>query len=210
MARAASLNTWAPSIAPVIAAVLANEDDFRFSTKRKTCVRSNSPCARVRTRGSKIEGIIAFARVDYGYATEYRKSVHAKCFLNSWYFRGYGMLFRLFYAIRHYSRTRMSRRFLIQGISYNRMRTRTPLRDVLYECNLALIRWTPSPALWLAQVMNARALPLTKEKCQALEAELGQGDCGVRVLMLYFTLIHSVMTCFIILFFPYLFFPYLF
>ena len=26
----------------------------------------------------------------YGYATEYNKSVHAKCFLNSWYFRGYG------------------------------------------------------------------------------------------------------------------------
>ena len=35
------------------------------------------------------------------------------------------MLFRLFYAIRRYSQTRMSRRFLIQGISYNRMRTRT-------------------------------------------------------------------------------------
>ena len=30
----------------------------------------------------------------------------------------------LFEAIRRYSRTRMSRRFLIQGISYNRMRTR--------------------------------------------------------------------------------------
>ena len=26
----------------------------------------------------------------YGYATGYKKSVHAKCFLNSWYFRGYG------------------------------------------------------------------------------------------------------------------------
>ena len=44
---------------------------------------------------------------NYGYATEYKKSVHAKCFLNSWYFRGYepgyGMLFRLFYAILRYS-----------------------------------------------------------------------------------------------------------
>ena len=43
----------------------------------------------------------------YGYATEYKKSVHAKCFLNSWYFRGYGpgygMLFRLFYGILRYS-----------------------------------------------------------------------------------------------------------
>ena len=65
----------------------------------------------------------------YGYASDYKKSVHAKCFLNSSYFRGYGpgygMLFRLFSAIRRSSRTRMSRRFLIQGISYNRMRTRS-------------------------------------------------------------------------------------
>ena len=33
----------------------------------------------------------------------------------------------LFEAIRRYSRTRMSRRFLIQGISYNRMRTRSQI-----------------------------------------------------------------------------------
>ena len=33
----------------------------------------------------------------------------------------------LFEAIRRYSRTRMSRGFLIQGISYNRMRTRSTL-----------------------------------------------------------------------------------
>ena len=33
----------------------------------------------------------------------------------------------LFEAIRRYSRTRMSGRFLIQGISYNRMRTRSGL-----------------------------------------------------------------------------------
>ena len=43
----------------------------------------------------------------YGYASDYKKSVHAKCFLNSWYFRGYGpeygMLFRLFSAIQSYS-----------------------------------------------------------------------------------------------------------
>ena len=42
----------------------------------------------------------------YGYATEYKKSVHAKCFLNSWYFGGYGpgygVLFRLFSAVRRY------------------------------------------------------------------------------------------------------------
>ena len=39
----------------------------------------------------------------YSYATQYKKSLHAKCFINSWYFRGYGpgyeMLFRLFSAI---------------------------------------------------------------------------------------------------------------
>ena len=44
-----------------------------------------------------------FLVIKYGYATEYKKSVHAKCFLNSWHFRGYGpgygMLFCLFYAI---------------------------------------------------------------------------------------------------------------
>ena len=28
--------------------------------------------------------------LSYGYASDYKKSVHAKCFLNSWYFRGYG------------------------------------------------------------------------------------------------------------------------
>ena len=46
-------------------------------------------------------------RSTYGYATEYKKSVHEKCILNSWYFRGYGprygMLFRLFSAILCYS-----------------------------------------------------------------------------------------------------------
>ena len=30
--------------------------------------------------------------IDYGYATEYKKSVHAKRFLNSWYFGGPGYL----------------------------------------------------------------------------------------------------------------------
>ena len=43
----------------------------------------------------------------YGYASDYKKSVHAKRFLNSWYFGGYGprygMLFRIFSAIRGYS-----------------------------------------------------------------------------------------------------------
>ena len=43
----------------------------------------------------------------YGYASDDKKSVHAKRFLKSWYFRGYGpgygMLFRLFSAIRRYS-----------------------------------------------------------------------------------------------------------
>ena len=43
----------------------------------------------------------------YYYASEYKKSVHAKRFLNSWYFGGYGpgygMLFRLFSAILRYS-----------------------------------------------------------------------------------------------------------
>ena len=64
---------------------------------------------------------------NYGYATEYKKSAHAKCFLNSWYFRGTGpgtgcyfAYPTLFYAIRRYSRARMSRRFLTQGISYIR------------------------------------------------------------------------------------------
>ena len=43
------------------------------------------------------------------------------------------MLFRLFSAIQsysRYSRTRMSRRFLIQGISYTRMRTRNAAVEV--------------------------------------------------------------------------------
>ena len=43
----------------------------------------------------------------YGYATEYKKSVHANCFLNSRYFGrygpGYGVLFRLFSAVRRCS-----------------------------------------------------------------------------------------------------------
>ena len=46
-------------------------------------------------------------QIRYGHATDYKKSVLAKCFLNSWYFRGYGpgygMLFHLFSAILCYS-----------------------------------------------------------------------------------------------------------
>ena len=63
MARAASLETWAPSIAPLKAAVLANEYDFRFELKETPCVRSKSLRVGVRARGKKIEGIKAFARV---------------------------------------------------------------------------------------------------------------------------------------------------
>ena len=58
----------------------------------------------------------------YGYATEYKKSVHAKCFLKSWYFRGhgpgYGMLFRLFYAIQSYSPVFSDQN--VSSISYSR------------------------------------------------------------------------------------------
>ena len=44
-------------------------------------------------------GLVYEILLKYGYATEYKKLGHAKCFLNSWYFGGYGpgygMLFRL-------------------------------------------------------------------------------------------------------------------
>ena len=63
MARAASLDTWAPSIAPVMAAVLANESDMRVFTKRTTLSRSRGPRAGVHTRASKIEQILPFSRV---------------------------------------------------------------------------------------------------------------------------------------------------
>ena len=58
----------------------------------------------------------------YGYATKYKKSVHAKCFLNSWYFRGYGpgygTLFRLFYTILRYSLLFSDQN--VSSISYSR------------------------------------------------------------------------------------------
>jgi hypothetical protein len=59
---------------------------------------------------------------DYGYASDYKKSVHAKCFLNSWYFKGYGpgygMLFRLFSAILRYSPLFSDQN--VSSISYSR------------------------------------------------------------------------------------------
>ena len=58
----------------------------------------------------------------YGYATEYKKSFHAKCFLNSWYFGWYGpvngMLFRLFSAIHRYSPLFSDQN--VSSISYSR------------------------------------------------------------------------------------------
>ena len=60
--------------------------------------------------------------VGYGYASDYKKSVHAKRFLNSWYVRGYGpgygMLFRVFSAIRSYSPLFSDQN--VSSISYSR------------------------------------------------------------------------------------------
>ena len=79
------------------------------STTFRHLSKSSSPSFRHASALRTVTSPVPEVRLthNYGYATEYKKSVHAKCFLNSWYFRGYGpgygMLFRLFSAIRRYS-----------------------------------------------------------------------------------------------------------
>ena len=73
----------------------------------------------------------------YGYATDYKKSVHAKCFLNSWYFRVYGMLFRLFSAIRSYSPLFSDQN--VSSVSYSRYflySVAYPYLNDLLECRI--------------------------------------------------------------------------
>jgi len=110
-----SLRVAARNIAPP----LPNRQDIFKTTvtpnPAKPCPSAAKPYNLSRKRGlwklnAKQASTFVIDRVlvwCYGYATEYKKSVHAKCFLNSWYFRGYGpgygMLFRLFSAILRYS-----------------------------------------------------------------------------------------------------------